>query len=69
MKIDDQNDAMVNKIVKESIDEINEEISFGQVCVNKKQFNNLDSRINMVLYGVDCGIIMNGAKNAFSGFS
>ena len=40
LKIDDQNDAMVNKIVKESIDEINEEISFGQVCVNKKQFNN-----------------------------
>lgn len=69
LKIDDQNDAMVNKIVKESIDEINEEISFGQVCVNKQQFNNLDSRINMVLYGVDCGIIMNGAKNAFSGFS
>ena len=69
MKIRNQNDESINKIVQRSIDKIEEGVSFGQVCVNKEQYKNLDPRINMVVFGVDCGIILNGAKNACSGFN
>ena len=69
MKISDQNGSSINKLVNESINEIGEEVSFGQVCVNNAQYQNLDERINMVVFGVDCGIILNGAKNACCGFS
>lgn len=69
MKVNQQDNSLINNIVINSINDIKAEVSFGQVCVNKKQLQNLDPRINMVVNGVDCGIILNGAKNAYSGFS
>ena len=69
MNINDQDGASINKLVNRSIDAIGEGVSFGQVCVNNNQYKNLDQRINMVVFGVDCGIVLNGAKDALSGFS
>jgi len=68
MKINDQDGSEINEIIKKSIDNLGEKVSFGQVCVNKNQYINLDPRINMVVYGVDCGILLNGAKKALEGF-
>lgn len=69
LKLKDQNGIEMQNIIKDSIDKIDNQVSFGQVCVNNKQFKSLDSRINMVVNGVDCGIILSGAKYAFSNFS
>ena len=58
----------IQNIIKETIDYVGDNISFGQVCVDSNQFKSLDSRINMIVCGVDCGIILNGAINANKGF-
>ena len=68
MKINDQDGGEINKIIKKSMDNLGKKVSFGQVCVNKNQYINLDPRINMVVCGVDCGILLNGAKKALEGF-
>ena len=69
MKLKDQNGEEMQTIIKKSIDNLDNGVSFGQVCISNKQFKTLDQRINMVVNGVDCGIILNGAKYAFSNFS
>ena len=69
MKLKDQNGEEMQSIIEKSIDNLDNGVSFGQVCISNKQFKTLDQRINMVVNGVDCGIILNGAKYAFSNFS
>ena len=65
---ENQKGKNIQNIIKETIDYIGDNISFGQVCVDSNQFQSLDSRINMIVCGVDCGIILNGAISANKGF-
>tara|TARA_B100000886_G_C20426418_1_gene494283 strand:- start:5943 stop:6686 length:744 start_codon:yes stop_codon:yes gene_type:complete len=63
-----QKGEKIQKIIKETIDKIGDSVSYGQVCVDNIQYNRIDPRINMIVHGVDCGIILNGAINARKGF-
>ena len=63
-----QKGEKVKKLVKDTIDKIGDLVSYGQVCVDNIQFKNIDPRINMIVHGVDCGIILNGAIRANKGF-
>ena len=63
-----QKSEKIKKLVKDTIDNIGDTVSYGQVCVDNIQFKNIDPRINMIVYGVDCGIILNGAISANKGF-
>ena len=62
MNIKEQDSEQVRRIISKKIDQ-HSSVNFGQVSVNKSQFTNLDKRINFVVLGVDCGIILNGAKD------
>jgi 2-keto-3-deoxy-L-rhamnonate aldolase RhmA len=60
----DQSGTEVNNIVSEAIDKLSDhDISFGQVAVDSNQYKKLDKRINFIPCGVDCGIVLSGAKN------
>ena len=58
----------IQNIIKKAIDNVGNNVSFGQVCVDNNQYKSLDSRIQMIVCGVDCGIILNGSKIAKNGF-
>jgi len=64
MGISNQMDAKVQNAVKEAIDKIYGKVDYyGQVSVSKDQRKTLDSRINFIAHGVDCGIALEGFKN------
>ena len=65
---ENQKGENIQNIIKKSIDNVGNKVSFGQVCVDNSQFKSLDSRIQMIVCGVDCGIILNGATKAKNGF-
>ena len=61
---DDQNSTRVIDIVSQSMETVTQYgLVGGQVSVSNDQFKSLDSRINFVAAGVDCGIISSGSRN------
>ena len=67
MGLDDQMDPKVQVAVTEAIDRVVREVKYyGQVSVSSEQRGMLDSRINFIAHGVDCGITLAAFKNNLS---
>ena len=63
MNIDNQKSDALNAIISSAISSVDEnDIIFGQVAIDVEQYQALDSRINFVPFGVDCGIFYEGAR-------
>lgn len=63
MNIDNQKSDELNTIISKAISSVGDgDITFGQVAVDLEQYQALDSRINFVPFGVDCGIFYEGAR-------
>ena len=59
-----QRSEIVREMVNRSIESIKEKVEYlGQVSTSKYQRQELNSNINFIAHGVDCGIILNGFKN------
>jgi len=64
MGISDQRDPKIKEAVTMAINQIEGKVPYiGQVAVNKEQREELDTRINFIANGVDCGIILDSFKS------
>ena len=69
MEISNQAHAQVGALISDCIDAISRQgLTFGQVVVDENQLAQLDPRISFIPAGVDCGIVLRGARATVSMF-